>query len=179
MSLKQSAKTPDMILKLSHLLRYMLYESQQEFVPLDKELQMLRAYIDLETMRLKDKNAIQITIDKEAEQGTIAPALLIFFVENAVKHGIETMPVGGFISIKMNRHQDTQLLHFQCINNFDDSSNIVRINEKNNGIGLSNVAKRLELIYPNTHELTITNTKHIFEVNLYLKTFIHDLPNNR
>ena len=179
MSLKQSAKAPEMILKLSHLLRYMLYESQQEYVPLDKELLMLRAYIDLETMRLKDKNAIQIMIEAEAAQGYIAPALLIFFVENAVKHGLETLPSGGFITIKMSKQRNTELLHFQCINNFEDSSGAPKINEKGSGIGLRNVAKRLELIYPGKHELKITNNNCIFEVNLYLKTFTHDLSDHR
>lgn len=179
MSLKQSAKAPEMILKLSHLLRYMLYESQQEYVPLDKELQMLQAYTDLETMRLKDKNAIQIMIDPDAMQGYIAPALLIFFVENAVKHGLATLPTGGFISIKMSKQSDTERLHFQCINNFDNNPDLNKTKDKGSGIGLRNVVKRLELIYPGTHELRITNNNYIFEVNLYLKTFTHDLSDNR
>ncbi len=170
MSLKQSEQAPEMILKLSYLLRYMLYESQQEYVPLDKELQMLRAYIDLETMRLKDKNAIRMTIAIPLEQHYIAPALLLFFVENAVKHGLETLPSGGFVSIKVDQEASTGRLHFQCINNFDDQIKSLPVKRKDGGIGLQNVSKRLELIYPGTHQLVIDKNDNIFSVNLYLKT---------
>lgn len=179
MSLKQSTKAPGMILKLSHLLRYMLYESQQEYVPLDREVMMLRSYIDLETMRLKDKQAIQFTIDEGADQGYIAPALLIFFVENAVKHGLETMPCGGFVTIKMRREMNTGILHFQCVNNFEEFGTSTDVKEQASGIGLHNVTKRLELLYPGKHELKIMKEHHIFEVSLSLKPLNHDLPYHR
>ncbi|RYD98459.1 MAG: hypothetical protein EOP54_07600 [Sphingobacteriales bacterium] len=179
MSLKRSEQAPEMILKLSHLLRYMLYESQQEYVPLDKELQMLYAYIDLETMRLKDKLAIQMTVDLHPGGLYIAPALLLFFVENAVKHGLETLPAGGFVAIEVSKQTDTDRLHFKCVNNFDASRSAANVKQKDSGIGLRNVSKRLELIYPGMHQLNIENSCNIFAVDLYLKTYTHDLPDYR
>lgn len=178
LSLKHSHKTPEMILKLSHLLRYMLYESRQNYVPLAKELEMLKVYIDIEKIRLKNKEAIHLVMPPALPQRYIAPALLIFFVENAVKHGIESMTSNAFVKITVSVNADENRLYFCCTNNYAPAAPSYG-KEHAGGIGLHNVAKRLELIYPGQHSLRISDQNHIFEVTLNLKLNTHDLPDYR
>jgi two-component system LytT family sensor kinase len=179
LSLKNSGKAPEMILKLSHLLRYMLYESRQDYVPLAKELEMLAAYIDIEQIRLKNKEAIHLTLPPAPVEGYVAPALLIFFIENAIKHGIESMTDHAYVKVTVSLSTDRSMLHFHCTNNYDSSIGPSHRKEHSGGIGLPNVVKRLELIYPGRHDLRISDHNQTFEVILNLKLNKHDLPDHR
>ncbi|WP_118973069.1 sensor histidine kinase [Taibaiella koreensis] len=167
LSLKKSDEAPGVILKLSDILRYMLYESRQDYVPLDKELQMLRDYIAIEQIRISSKDAISLDIGADTGSGKIAPALLIAFVENAVKHGLDSRMADAFVRISI-RVAPGQLLEFQCVNNYLPRSAGMHTN-KTGGIGLENVKKRLELLYPGKHHLTIDNDNTVFQVKLTLK----------
>jgi two-component system LytT family sensor kinase len=179
LSLKKSDKAPEVILKLSDILRYMLYESRQDYVPVDKELQMLKDYIDIEKIRLTEKEAITLNIEKENNKGYIAPAMLISFIENAVKHGLDSRMKNAFVEVTVKIDEASDMLHFYCRNNYLPRMNNALHTNIVGGIGLENVRKRLELIYPGNHSLMIINENNIFEVNLTLKLKTHDLPHNR
>lgn len=176
LSLKKSDDAPGVILKLSDILRYMLYESRQDYVPLDKELQMLQDYIAIEQIRLSRKEAISLQIHGNAHTGRIAPAMLVSFVENAVKHGLDSRMADAYVMIDIR--VAGQELYFNCRNNYLQRNNSNGHTNKAGGIGLENVRKRLELIYPGMHHLKITNENNIFEVRLTLKLNTHDLSDN-
>lgn len=177
LSLKKSDDAPGVILKLSDILRYMLYESRQEYVPVDKELQMLRDYIEIEKIRIAHKDAVSLTIAGDSHYGSIAPALLISFVENGIKHGLDSRTADAFLDIHIRVDADSTL-YFYCRNNYLPRNGRNGHTNKAGGIGLENVRKRLQLMYPEKHTLTITDENNIFEVNLSLKLKPHDLSHN-
>jgi hypothetical protein len=176
LSLKKSDEAPGVILKLSDILRYMLYESRQNFVPLDKELQMLKDYIAIEQIRLAGRDGITMEIAGDFSKGYIAPAMLISFVENAVKHGLDSRTANAYMMVKVSVQGDD--LHFYCCNNYLPRNAGNGHTSKVGGIGLDNVRKRLQLIYPGKHHLTIRNENNIFEVDLTLKLNAYDLSDN-
>lgn len=161
LSLKKSDKTPEVVLKLSDILRYMLYETKQEKVALEKELMMIENYIIIEKIRVGQHQSITLEITGDNAPSLIAPVLLIPFVENAVKHGIDSLSENAFIRIAIRVENGT--LNFNCQNNYKDKSAKAK---PIGGIGLLNVQKRLDLIYPDKHKLEITNENHIFTVSL-------------
>ncbi|MEP7323286.1 MAG: histidine kinase [Saprospiraceae bacterium] len=146
---------------LSDLLRYVLYEGDQTLVPLSKELQMIVDYIELEKIRYGNTLELHLDLPKQSTGLYIAPLLLLPFVENCFKHGTSNMLVQPWITMKITLEQ--QVLKMKLVNgkiNKPDSKKDIT------GIGLENVKKRLELIYPGKHELTITNDEEVFIVNL-------------
>ncbi|KAA5532253.1 hypothetical protein F0919_15765 [Taibaiella lutea] len=161
LSLKKSDKTPEIVLKLSDILRYMLYETKQEKVPLEKEIDMIENYIEIEKIRIGSQQQISLEIKGAFDSYIIAPVILIPFVENAVKHGLDSMSENAFVNIKIQIEQG--ILKFYCSNNYKEN-NIKRPG----GIGLENVRKRLELLYPGKHNLLIKNENAIFTVTLNL-----------
>lgn len=163
LSLKKSEQTPDIVLKLADIMRYMLYETKQDKVALHKEIQVLQDYLDIEKIRL-GATAASVEIIVEGSPGTyrIAPALLIPFVENAVKHGTDSMLSEAYINIQITIKEN--ILHFHCVNNYKANLN----SERKGGIGLANVRKRLQLLYPDKHQLSIDAVNNIFEVRLQL-----------
>ncbi|MCD4795300.1 MAG: histidine kinase [Bacteroidales bacterium] len=161
---KDSKKASDAILKLSEIMRYMLYEANTDKVPLINEMEYLISYISLQQIRLRKENFIKFTIEGDYEGRAIPPMLLISFIENAFKHGLkEVSPPGIIVKLIINR----QNIQFECINYFSKYLNINK--DKTEGIGLSNVKRRLELLYPNKHKLKITKETGKFTANLLLK----------
>lgn len=150
-----------MIMGLSQLLRYMLYECNQPLVPLSRELKMLNEYVLLEKSRYG--NALEIHMDvPAAETGlAIAPLLLLPFVENCFKHGTSHMLEQPWISLAISVEDDClkmKLLNGKMQGTAGSAA----------GIGLSNVRKRLAFLYPEKHELIINNEEEVFIVNLEL-----------
>jgi two-component system LytT family sensor kinase len=162
LALKKSDKAPEIVLKLSDILRYMLYETKQEKVALNKELNMIEHYIDIERIRIDSQQQITLKVTGDIHAYVIAPVLLIPFVENAVKHGIDSMTEHAYVNISIII--DNGVLQFDCVNNYKEVKS-----EKVGGIGLENVQKRLQLIYPQKHSLTIKNENAVFMVSLNLK----------
>jgi sensor histidine kinase YesM len=162
LSLQKSDQTPEVVMRLSEILRYMLYEAKYEFVSLKKEIQMLRDYTDIESMRLRGGQVLTFHCDAGIATYQIAPLLLIPFVENAVKHGANSMSEDAFIVIEINMAGDT--LQFSCKNNYKPLPA-----QANGGLGLENVKKRLLLLYPGKHMLDIKQQNNIFEVLLYIQ----------
>lgn len=164
LSVIKSDKLPNLMLKLSDLLRYSLYDTKEVFVPIEKEISYLENYISLEKIRLEET---EISFLKEGDFSvkTIAPMLLIVFVENAFKH------LGGEnSSVKINIKLQKGTLHFLCKNSIDENVSLERnLEEGKSGIGMKNAEKRLELLYPNKHNLIIEKEKGFFSVNLTIK----------
>jgi two-component system LytT family sensor kinase len=159
LSLKKSDMAPEVVLKLSDLMRYMLYEANEETVALDREVDMLLDYIELERVRIDSRQRISVTTQTISGLHRIAPVLLIPFVENAVKHGMDSLAEGAFI--ELNIYMQDHWLHFYCRNNYKESQQT-----RKGGIGLENVRKRLQLLYPQRHKLDIRKEAFIFEVEL-------------
>lgn len=162
LSLKKSDQTPEIVLKLADIMRYMLYETKQHTVSLHKEIQVLKDYMDIEQIRMGGNEQVTFAVEGHTESYQIAPALLIPFIENAVKHGTDSMLSAAFIHVTIAIKNN--ILHFSCINNYKTS----HMPKQQGGIGLENVRKRLALIYANHYTLDIKDTNTIFEVHLKL-----------
>lgn len=158
-ALKKSEYTPDIILKLSNLLDYILYQVQKPKVLLIDEVEHIKEYIDLEKIRFQDRLKINLSISKIPKNIEIPPMLLIPFIENAFKHG---SIMDGFLSIDI--HLELKLenqLIFSIKNSFIESTE-----NNTTGIGLTNIAKRLDLLYANNYILNNTISNNWFEISL-------------
>jgi Putative regulator of cell autolysis len=154
-TLEGSPKAPEMIQKLSGLLHYMLYDCKQTLVPLEKELKMIEDYISLEKIRYGERLYLNVeTLSPIDETGKmlIAPLLLIPFVENSFKHGTSKMLAHPRVSLDICIQNN--VLFFNLVNS-KPSENGKKPPGNNHGLGLKNVKKRLELLYPGCHELQI------------------------
>ena len=132
--------TAPAVMKLSQIMRYILTDTQQDFVPLAKELDFIHNYIELQQVRLTDKVTVQFTVEGETNHYSIAPMLFIPFVENAFKYGVSTKDSS---TIKIHISTQGNTIYF-------DSSNFIVPTENNDlektGIGINNVKRRLELL---------------------------------
>jgi LytS/YehU family sensor histidine kinase len=165
LSVLKSDKLPNLMLKLSDLLRYSLYDTKEKLVPLEKEIKYLENYISLEKIRLEDKTNIQFTKTGIINNQKIAPMLLIVFVENAFKH----LNKEGKSNVTIIIESTEKLLKFSCKNTFDKTEvGKKQLETHKSGIGLQNAKKRLELIYTNNHKLAISNTEELYLVELEL-----------
>lgn len=153
-------KAKDSIVVLSRMMRYLLYESNNTMVTLQKEIEFLKSYIDLMSMRYTSKVHISLSIDGEDTPGNIPPLLLITFVENAFKHGV-TYQQESFIRVKLSTEDNA--LHFVCVNSRHEEQPSQR-----GGVGLDNVRKRLDLIYKSRYDLSIDAKLETYEVKLTL-----------
>ena len=144
-------------------MRYMLYETDEEKVSLESEIEYLQSYIDLQQQRLSKKVVVTVNMCKADKMYEIDPMLLIPFVENAFKHGT------GFIE---NPHIDIELktagniLYFRVSNTYDPAS--LQIQDKASGIGLANVQRRLDLLHPGNYKLDITKDNSMFTISLQI-----------
>ena len=148
--------------KLSSLMQYMLYETDEEKVLLQSEIENLQSYIDLQQQRFSEKLKLHVSLNVKENWHTIEPMLLIPFVENAFKHGT------GLVQnpeIDIELKAENGKLYFIVKNRFIDTETI---KDKTSGIGLANVKRRLELLYNNRHHFTINKTGNWFTVSLEL-----------
>ena len=159
---KGNDELADGISKLSGMMRYMLYDSNEESVPLSKEITYLEECITLNKLRYADEEVI-VTFDHtgQIDDSSIAPMLFIPFVENAFKHGVA---IGQRTAIQIGIAVFGKKLNFSCVNT--DHSFIRKMEMEISGIGLENVRRRLELVYPDKHRLAINKENGNFMVNL-------------
>ena len=150
-------------LKLSELMRYMLYESENTQISLEKEVSYLGNYIELQKVRFEEDVEIAFTTEGVATNQIIEPMLLIPFVENAFKHGVG-MVIDPIIAIRLKISE--KALSFSVKNKIAPETALEK--DESSGIGLKNVQRRLELLYPKTHQLTVRNENGWFEVQLNL-----------
>jgi two-component system LytT family sensor kinase len=144
-------------------MRYMLYETDEEKVSLEKETEYLQSYIDLQRQRFSKKVIINVNMQTTDRLYDIEPMLLIPFVENAFKHGTGMIE---HAQIDIDLKAVNNKLQFTVSNNYDPSS--VEVKDKASGIGLTNVQRRLDLLYPNHHNLQITRENEKFIVSLQI-----------
>jgi two-component system, LytTR family, sensor kinase len=162
MARKKSDQLETSLIKLSGLMRYMLYESGDKKVPLVKEVEYLKSYIELQKIRFSDDVPVRVYLDGVSNSHEIEPMLLIPFVENAFKHGT------GLIDdpmIDISFSMDHNTMFFKVINKFDKKN---KQKDYSSGIGLNNVKKRLELLYPDQHQLEISQADNMFKIHLKL-----------
>jgi LytS/YehU family sensor histidine kinase len=163
LSLRKSDDAPQAVMRLADIMRYVLSDAQSEHVPLDKDLSALSEYIELQELRLTDKVTIDYTLSGRTEGYEIAPLILMTFVENAFKYGVSTHESSLIeIRISMDQHNLTALV----INKLLPQAHLM---ERATGTGLANVRRRLELLYPDRHTLTIDpNDDGHYKVSLYI-----------
>ncbi len=161
---KKSEEAPAAVMKLSSIMRYMLYDANGDSVQLEKEIDYLRSFIELQKLRINLNGFVELAIEGETENRTIAPMLLIPFVENAFKHGGKTHTPGIMIHMKI---EPTKIL-FEVANYF--KQNMLAQKDESVGIGLQNIKRRLELLYPAKHMLLITEDDVMFRVKLEINT---------
>ncbi|QIP14956.1 histidine kinase [Spirosoma aureum] len=160
MSLQQSKQTPESILQLSELMRYVIYKGQESTVTIRDEVKYLDDYIQLQRIRLRKSLDFQFKQVITDDHQTIAPLLLIVFVENAFKHGIESADNETILHLELRC--DSRQLYFRCENSVESAI------ETKEGIGLSNLKRRLALLYPSKHVLKTTIQDHTFTAELQL-----------
>ncbi|HEX3386090.1 MAG TPA: histidine kinase [Mucilaginibacter sp.] len=159
LTLKRSQQASRVVLRLSDLMHYMLYEASANKVQLKNEIKYLEDYISIEQMRFAERLELSFQYSGDIEGKLIAPLLLLPFVENAFKHGIEDD--SGWVTINLQVVKNC--LFFKIENSCKGISK-----QKGKGLGLSNVRRRLELIYPTKHELAINHSKGVFEAELQI-----------
>jgi len=158
---EKSEQAPEVVLKLSDMMRYTIYEGKEDVVVLKDEISYLENYIELHKIRYQKKVEILFTHDVQ-EDLKVAPLLFIILLENAFKHGVEKMRENAFIHLGMR--SQGKLLLFTIENSFDKS-----VSNDINGIGLENLKKRLEYLYPNRHELIVERKESVYKVRLNLE----------
>ncbi|WP_178988150.1 sensor histidine kinase [Winogradskyella schleiferi] len=158
-ALKKADETPEMILKLSNLLDYLLYQVDKPFVSLNDEINHIEDYISLEQMRFSDTLNVNFSKHINPEPIEIAPMLLIPFVENSFKHGKIR---NGKLEITIDIEATRSKIEFKIQNSSNQTSS------SSEGIGLENIKKRLEFLYPNQHQLKIDRDENVFTIALNL-----------
>ena len=166
LSLEKSERTPEVILQLSDILKYNLYDTAQPTLSLEKEIRMLKDYVEMYRYRVdQEKAEIRFEISGEAGELLIAPMLLLPFIENAFKHGLRSDTSQTFIHILLEI--DGAGLSFR-VHNSHGSSDEMDLEHKQ-GIGINNTRQRLDLLYPGKHRLNIEEKAHTFRVKLTME----------
>jgi LytS/YehU family sensor histidine kinase len=170
LTLKKSDLAPEIVLKLSEMMRYMLYECNEKEVNLSKEINYMQNYLELEKLRHGSKMLIDFKINGQIEDQKLAPLILIPFIENSFKHGINNQITQGYVNLELNVHEND----IQMVLENSKSHSLPKIAEKRSGgIGLVNVKRRMEILYPNRHQLDIIESPNTYKIDLNL-----DLTNN-
>ena len=167
LTLKKSDKAPEIVLKLSEIMRYMLYECNERRVHLSKEIHYIYNYLDLERLRQPKDADIRFVVEGHISDQMIAPLLFVPFIENGFKHGLNhDVNGGGYVRLQL-------LAQGEDLEFFIENSKVDHIPRQNHarsgGIGLANVRQRLQILYPEDHSLEIVDEPHRYAVTLRLK----------
>jgi len=160
---KSNAEARESLEKFSELLRYQLYECNEDRIPIEKEISYLESYVDLQRLRKNSRNIIRFNTDENVRGFCIAPLLLLPFVENAFKHLSNYSGSSNIVELNMNRQNGSFL--FSLSNSVDPDTE----NKQEPGIGLKNVRRRLDLLYENEYKLDIQRNPLTFSVELQIK----------
>lgn len=164
-AIENSPKTPDIILELSAVLRYMLYDCKAQWVPLKKEIKQLENFINISELQIEERGQVNFRVGAISNNYQIAPLILMVFIENAFKHSTASQSEDISIDVSIELSNEG-LLNFSCINSFAEQSNTDSLSS---GIGLENVKKRLELLYPKSHKLIIEKNEQQYKVLLSIQ----------
>lgn len=160
---KKSPDAPEAILKLSSIMRYMLYDANTDVVSLEKEIEYMKSFIELQKLRIRQTDFVELQIEGEVGNKTIAPMLLIPFVENAFKHGSKT---GSMPGIRIHLVTAPHQLLFEVTNQV--KKNFLGPKDTLGGIGLQNIKRRLELLYPEKYSLETREENDHYRVKLII-----------
>lgn len=160
--MEKNSKERQMVLKLSDMMRYSIYEGQKDWVSLENELNYLQNYIELQEIRYHKKSDVQFTHQVNNPQAKIMPLLFIILLENAYKHGLENLAENAYIH--MNLTESEHKVNFEIENNFETTQN-----SNHEGIGLVNLKRRLALVYPKKHTLSFDFDTNTYKVKLSIK----------
>jgi len=162
---KEPELASTVLVQYTNILRYQLYSGKEEFITIKQEVEFLKNFIEVEKIRWKNSLAVKCTWDIEDEQTKLSPLLLITFIENAFKHVSRSKTELGFIHIDL-KQKGKEVILFVTNSKYARSS----INQQNNasGIGLENIKKRLEILYPDRFELNIIETETVYTTSLYI-----------
>jgi two-component system, LytTR family, sensor kinase len=163
---KKSPQVPDKVVQLSDLMRHIIYESDVDFIPLEKEIEMVKNYIELQNLRTSKPEKIKLEINGDIKNKKIAPLLFLPFVENSFKHGLKSGAENAFVKISVAIIRRD--LIFEIENTKGSKPSVSDSRYK--GVGIENVRKRLELIYPGHHQLKIFDGDKTFKVHLQVPT---------
>lgn len=156
---KDPQKAQELILKLSDMMRYSIYDGEKDTVALPEEIVFLKNYIELHKMRYHKKISVEFNCEVD-ESRNVVPLLFIILLENSFKHGIENLRKNAYVKMDLITSQNE--IRFVIENNYERA-------EKQSGIGLKNLKRRLELIYPKQHELSFSVTESVYKAQLILK----------
>jgi len=163
LTLKKSDKAPEIVIKLSEMMRYMLYECNEKRVPLSKEVNYIQNYLDLEALRQGKEVEINFDVYGEVNNQQIAPLMFIPFLENSFKHGLNHHINQGYVDIRLDVAQ--QMVRLRIENSKPDSVPLPE-HPRSGGIGLVNVRRRLSILYPENHELKVENEPNSYSIDL-------------
>lgn len=163
LALNQSSNTPDAVIKLSDILRYVIYESTKGKVSVASEVELIHNYISLQRYRVSDRARIKFEVDLADPQQTIEPMLLLPLVENSFKHGVKGDVGNTFIEMSLT--SDNNGIYFYIANN----KSVNTTEQRWGGVGLENIRKRLRHVYPSKHSFEVTDTNQIFAVDLRIQ----------
>ena len=167
LTLRRSPDSPKVVDRLSELLRFMIYESNQDLIPLEKEIQLLNNYIDLEKIRYGDELEISVSFTGDIEGKLVRPLLFLPLLENSFKHGLSQQLEEKWITLDL--HVEKNKLYFKLANSRDPDEAKTQIPGKKMGIGLDNVKRRLDLLYPGKHKLKINDEHGMFLVSIEMQ----------
>lgn len=166
LALDKSDETADVVLQLSDLMRYILYDCNEKLVDINKELDFSRNYINLHKIRLGEDTPVNFIINGHFDGHKIAPLLFEPFIENAFKHGVYGKDSDSFINIIFNFDENDQM-ELIIENSYDPNWNSSK--KGSGGIGIQNVIRRLELIYPQKHKIDIDKGEAVFKITLKIE----------
>ena len=165
LTLKKSDEAPEVVIKLSEMMRYMLYECNEPLVPLSKEVSYIRNYLDLEKLRHKNMD-IKFEVEGIVSDIKIAPLIFIAFIENAFKHGASNAIAPGFVQIHIFIENNEVNMY---VENSKAEKQPMMEHKRSGGIGLVNVKRRLDILYPQKYHLDIYDNPNTYGVNLWMK----------
>ena len=159
---QDSQKAKNMVLRLSDMMRYSIYDGQKEYVKLEEELDYVKNYVELHKTRYHKETDIKLHHHIQREEINVMPLLFIILLENAFKHGVENLRENAYVHINLIGGENEII--FSIENNFDPEESV-----EGHGIGLENLKRRLDLVYPKRHTLTNTVVNDIYKAQLTLK----------
>jgi sensor histidine kinase YesM len=166
LTLKNSSQASESILKLSDIMRYVLYQANQDKVALSNEIDFIRNYVELQRIRYSQRYDIRLDVNGDPEGRMVSPLLFIDFTENAFKHGIDKRFSDGWVHITFDIGKEE--IRFNASNSIGQEAD-QNENRSDSGIGLKNIKKRLDILYPGKHQLEITRNDESYGVELILQ----------
>jgi LytS/YehU family sensor histidine kinase len=162
---KNAPQVPEKIIQLSDLMRHVIYNSDVEFILLSKEIEMVRNYIELQNLRTSEHEKINLEVVGDIEEKKVAPLIFLPFVENSFKYGLKSGAENAFVNIELEVSGNK--LSFEIENSKGKSLETEHF--ENKGIGIENVKKRLDLIYPGAYSLNISDDGKTYKILLQIQ----------